>query len=89
MIDAADEEELTPLRDRLHAAHRALGVAYDTRDALAEEARDAGVGPGAVVRPELVLALASAERAVLAAEAEMKDAEYALAMAEDARAGRR
>ena len=56
-------------------------MAYDQRDALAEEIAAAEAEIGAAVRPDLIEAFGAAERAVFAAEAEMKDAEYALAVA--------
>ncbi|MFH6787385.1 hypothetical protein [Methylobacterium sp. MA0201] len=78
---AVEDDELAGLQDRLHAARKALGEAYDRRDARAEEIAAAEAVVGGVVRPELLVAFSAAERAVLAAEAEMKDAEYALAVA--------
>lgn len=76
-----DEDELEALRDRLHAARRSLSKAYDRRDALAEQIAVLETDSGVPIRPELVAALGAAERAVLAAEADAKDAEYALAVA--------
>lgn len=73
--------ELAGLNERLHAARRALREAYDRRDTLAEETGAADHDPDARIRPELLMALSTAERAVLEAEAEMKDADYALAVA--------
>ena len=81
MIDAEDGDDIAALRERLHAAQHALTEAYDKRDALAEEAAAAQKTGGAVVPPELLIALGAAERAVLAAETEVKDAEHALAVA--------
>ena len=82
MASAADEGELTTLHERVAAARRTLRDAYDSRDRLAEEVATAEITARAV-RPELLVALSAAERAVLAAEAEMKDAEHSLAMADD------
>ncbi|GJE02033.1 hypothetical protein [Methylobacterium isbiliense] len=78
---AVEDDEIARLRDRQHAARRALGEAYDRRDALAEEVAAAEAAGAGALRPELLVAFSAAERAVLAAEAEMKDAEYALAVA--------
>ena len=82
MVDRL-EDDIAVLRERLHAARVSLSDAYDRRDALAKEAAAAERDPDKVVESELLMALACAERAVLAAEAEMKDAEYALAVAAD------
>src|SRR3954467_8867843 len=79
--DAENDDRIAALRERLHAARRALGEAYDQRDALAEEIAAAETEVGAAVRPDLLEAFGAAERAVFAAEAEMKDAEPALAVA--------
>src|SRR4051794_39737318 len=82
MGDAAkNDDRIAVLRERLHAARRALREAYDQRDALAEEIAAAEAEVGAAVRPDLLEAFGAAERAVFAAEAEMKDAEQALAVA--------
>ena len=78
---AVEDDELAGLQDRLHAARKALGEAYDRRDDLAEEIAAAEAVVGGAVRPELLVAFSAAERAVLAAEAEMKDAEYVIAVA--------
>jgi hypothetical protein len=79
------EDEVAVLRERLHAARVSLSNAYDQRDALAKEAAAAERDPDKVVETQLLMALACAERAVLAAEAEMKDAENALAVVSDPR----
>jgi uncharacterized membrane protein len=79
--DAENDDRIAALHEHLHAARRALRVAYDQRDALAEEIAAAEAEVGAAVRPDLLEAFGAAERAMLAAEAEMKDAEYALAVA--------
>jgi hypothetical protein len=82
MPNAKDEDDLAALHERLQAARRVLREAYDQRDALAEEIATAEkIGAG--VDPKLLIAFSAAERAVLAAEAEMKDAEYARAVAQD------
>ena len=78
--DAENDDRIAALHERLHAARQALRVAYDQRDALAEEIAAAEAEIGAAVRPDLIEAFGAAERAVFAAEAEMKDAEYALAV---------
>ena len=57
------------------------GAPNNPRDALAEEIAAAEAEVGAAVRPDLLEAFGAAERAVFAAEAEMKDAEHALAVA--------
>jgi len=77
--NAENDDRIAALHERLHAARRALRVAYDQRDALAEDIAAAEAEIGAAVRPDLLEAFGAAERAVFAAEAEMKDAEYALA----------
>jgi hypothetical protein len=79
--DTEDDDDIALLRERLHAARRALSTAYDQRDALAEEVAAAEAEAGAAVRPDLLEAFSAAERAVFAAEAEMKEAEDALAIA--------
>jgi hypothetical protein len=82
MPNAKDENDLAALHERLQAARRVLREAYDQRDALAEEIAIAEkIGTG--VDPKLLIAFSAAERAVLAAEAEMKDAEYARVVAQD------
>ena len=81
MADTLDEDEVAVLNDRLQDARVALSDAYRRRDALAEEASVAERDPEAIVETELLMALACAERAVLAAEADLKDAEHALARA--------
>lgn len=81
MAGAADEDELTTLRERVAALRRTLREAYDRRDRLAEEVVAAENTAGSTVRPELLIALSAAERAILVAEAEMKGAEHSLAMA--------
>ena len=60
------------MRERLHAARRALRTAYEQRDALAEDIAAAEAEAGAAVRPDLLDAFSAAERAVLAAEAEIR-----------------
>lgn len=75
----ADEDQHDALRERLHNAKRTLGEAYERRDALAVELAAAEARSGISLGPGVLVALSTAERAVLAAEAEMKDAEYALA----------
>ena len=89
MADTLDEDEIAVLNDRLQDARVALNDAYRRRDALAEEASVAERDPEAIVEPELLMALACAERAVLAAEADLKDAEHALARANRAGGRRR
>ncbi len=79
--DTEDDDNIALLRERLHAAQRALSTAYNQRDALAEEVAAAEAEAGAAVRPDLLEAFSAAERAVFAAEAEMKQAEDALAVA--------
>src|SRR4051794_32836345 len=78
--DTDDDDSIALLRERLHVARRALSTAYDQRDALAEEVAAAEAEAGAAVRPNLLDAFSAAERAVFAAEAEMKEAEDALAV---------
>src|SRR3954447_11868290 len=80
MDNDEDDESIAALHERLHAARRALSTTYEQRDALAEEIAAAEAEIGAAVRPDLIEAFGAAERAVFAAEAEMKDAEYALAV---------
>jgi hypothetical protein len=81
--DAGNEDAIARTNKRLRAARRALSTAYDSRNVLAEriDTVEAEAG-GAAVRPDLLEAFRAAERAVLAAEAEMKDAEDALAAME-------
>jgi hypothetical protein len=81
--DAENEDAIARTNMRLHAAQRALSTAYDLRNVLAEriDTVEAEAG-GAAVRPDLLEAFRAAERAVLAAQAEMKDAENALAAME-------
>jgi microcompartment protein CcmK/EutM len=82
MPNSKDENDLAALHERLQAARRVLREAYDQRDALAEEIAIAEkIGAG--VDPKLLVAFSAAERAVLVAEAEMKDAEYARVVAQD------
>ena len=81
---AIEDDDLAALHDRVHAASRALGEAYDTRDALAEKISAVETAAARAVRPELLIAFSAAERAVLAAEADMKDAEHASAVAAEA-----
>ena len=88
MKNVAQDDDLAAVRERVAAAQRALEAAYNTRDSLAEEVAAAESAPGGAVRAELLVALSAAERAVLAAEAGMKDAEYALAIAADGPDGR-
>ena len=79
--NAENDDRIAALHERLHAARRALSTAYEQRDTLAEEIAAVETEAGAAVRPDLLEAFGAAERAVFAAEAEMKDAEYALAVA--------
>src|SRR4051812_23941842 len=79
--DTEDDDSIALLRERLHAAQRALRTAYDQRDALAEEVAVAEAEAGAAVRPDLLEAFSAAERAVFAAEAELQEAEDGLAVA--------
>src|SRR3954468_20187976 len=81
MDNDEDDESIAALHERLHAARRALSTAYEQRDALAEEIAAAKAEIGAAVRPDLLEAFGAAERAVFAAEAEIKDAEHALDVA--------
>ncbi|MGU3469265.1 hypothetical protein ACLBXO_30950 [Methylobacterium sp. C33D] len=76
-----DDEVFSALRDRLHIARRLLATAYERRDRLAREIAAVEARDGIGIPVELVDALGAAERAVLSAEADMKDAEYALAVA--------
>ena len=79
--DTEDDDNIALVRERLHAARRALRTAYDQRDALAEEVAAAEAEAGAAVRPDLLDAFSAAERAVFAAEAELQEAEVAHALA--------
>ena len=79
--DTEDDDSIALLRERLHGARRALRTAYDQRNALAEEVAAAEAEVGAAVRPDLLDAFSAAERAVFAAEAELQEAEDALAVA--------
>lgn len=67
-----DNDDLTPLQNRLHAARRALNEAYDRRDAIAQEAAVAEMNLGAAPRPQLLITLCVTERAVITAEADIK-----------------
>lgn len=81
MTQASDEDELAALRDRQHAARCLMRVAYDRIDLLAAEV-EAVTGEGRIaIRPDLLIALSAAEHAARTASADMKDAEYALAVA--------
>ena len=75
-----DDDNLSSLRDRLHAARRLLAEASERRDVLAREIAAAADGG---VPVDLVRAFGAAERAMLAAEVDMKDAEHAFALARD------
>ena len=58
MPNAADEDDLVPLHEKLQAARRALREAYDQRDALAEEIAIAEkIGAG--VDPKLLIAFSA------------------------------
>ncbi|MGE7157000.1 hypothetical protein ACQKJ1_25065 [Methylorubrum rhodesianum] len=81
MTQEPDEDELAPLRDRQHAARCLMCVAYDRLDLIAEEV-EAITGEGRIAtRPDLLIALSEAEHTARIASADMKDAEYALAVA--------
>ena len=81
MTQEPDEDELVALRDRQHAARCRMRVAYNRLDLIAEEV-EAVTGEGRIaMRPDLLIALSRAERAARSASDEMKDAEYALAVA--------
>ena len=81
--DDENKHVVAHANERLDAAKRALSKAYDQRNLVAEkiEAVEEKAG-AAAVGPELLEAFGNAERALLAAEAEMKDAEDALAAIE-------
>lgn len=81
MVGTEHESEQANLHERLHAARRVLCEAYERRDDLAAKIEAAKLETDASVRPGLVIAFKLAERATLAAETAMKDAEYALATA--------
>lgn len=81
MTQEPDEDELAPLRDRQHAARCLMRVAYDRLDLLAEEVEAVTCERRIAMRPDLLIALSEAEHATRAAAADMKDAEYALAVA--------
>ncbi|MFX9915861.1 hypothetical protein ABTP64_18815, partial [Acinetobacter baumannii] len=59
--------------------------AYDRRDTLAREIAAIEATNGAGVHIDLLTAYEAAARAVLAGEADMKDAEHALAVAAEPR----
>jgi hypothetical protein len=80
-MGAVENNEVVSLEERRHAARKALAAAYDRRDALAKGIAAAEAAPGGLLHRELILAFGAAMRDVSAAEAEMKDAEYALASA--------
>lgn len=81
MTQEPDEDELAALRDRQHAARCLMRVAYDRLDLLAAEV-EAITNEGRIaMRPDLFIALSEAEQAARIASADMKDAEYALAVA--------
>ena len=79
MVGTEHESEQANLHERLHAARRVLCEAYERRDDLMTQIEAVKSETDVVVRPGLVIAFRLAERAVLAAETAMKDAEYALA----------
>jgi hypothetical protein len=81
MTQEPDEDELALLRDRQHAARCLMRVAYDRLDLLAEEVEAVTSEGRIALRPDLLIALSEAEHATRAAAADMKDAEYALAVA--------
>ena len=81
--DDESKDVVAHANERLDAAQQALSKAYDQRNRVAQkiEALETKAG-GAAVGAEVLEAFGSAERALLAAEAEMKDAEDALAAIE-------
>lgn len=81
MTQEPDEDELAALRDRQHAARCRMRVAYDRLDLIAAEVEAITREGRIAVRPDLLIALSEAERTARSASAEMKDAEYALAVA--------
>ena len=81
MTHEPDQDELAPLRECQHAARCQMRVAYDRLDLIAEEVEAVTSGGRIARRPDLLIALSRAERAARSASDEMKDAEYALAVA--------
>ena len=79
MVGTEHDSGQADLHKRLHAARRVLCEAYERRDDLTAQIDAAKLETDAVVRPGLVIAFRLAERAVLAAETAVNDAEYALA----------
>lgn len=73
-----DEDEHDALRERLYLARRALREAYEQRDTLARKIAAIENDRDTVVPPWAVAAMTTVDGAVLAAEVDMKDAEYAL-----------
>lgn len=78
-----EDDPISYLHDRLHTARRHLAEAYERCDTLAREITAAEAPDGTGIRVELIGAYGAAERAVLAAEADMKDAEHAFAIASE------
>ncbi|NGM38022.1 MULTISPECIES: hypothetical protein [Methylobacterium] len=78
-----DNDDFSPLHERLHAARRLLAEAYERRDVLARQIATVEATDGIGLPVDLMNAYGAAERAVLVAEADMKDAEHALAIASE------
>ncbi len=82
-MDNVDESNASAPRYRLYQSVARLLHAHERRDTLAEESAEAEREMG-VVPADLLITLSDAERALLALEAEVLDAVYAV-IAEDGR----
>lgn len=89
MTQEPDEDELALLRDRQHAARCRMRVAYDRLDLIAAEVEATTAEGRIAMRPDLLLDLYEADRTARTASADIKDVEYALAVAIEALAVRR
>jgi hypothetical protein len=81
MTQEPDEDELALLRDRQHAARCRMRVAYDRLDLIAAEVEAITSEGRIALLTSLLAALSKAEQDARNASADMKDAEYALAVA--------
>ena len=81
MTQEPDEDELAALRDRLHASRCRVRTAYDRLDVLTDLVDITTIAGRIGLRCDLIVGLDEAQCATRAAEADMKDAEYALAVA--------
>ena len=78
-----EDDAFSALHERLHAARRRLAEAYEARDLLACEIAALEARGGIGMPGELLDAFGAAEWALLMTEADMKDAEHALAVANE------